>query len=84
MRNFTFLIGSMDDFDSAEDLVTAWQSGDHEFSSFNTSVYYISLSEECKVDGCPTLACVAVEIGRGRAATDGWFLDETFSCLTGE
>ena len=85
MRNFTFLIGSMDDFGSDQDLAQAWQS-EEQFSKFNynASAYHISLSEECKIEGCSTLAAIAVEIGRGRAMADGWCFDDTFSCLMGE
>ena len=85
MQNFTFLIGSMDYFSSDQDLTQAWQS-EEQFSKFNyhASAYHISLSEECKIEGCSTLAAIAVEIGRGRAMADGWCLDDTFSFLMGE
>jgi len=85
MRNYTFLIGSMDDFGSGLDLAQAWLSKE-QFSkfNFNASAYYISLSEECKIEGCSTLAAIAIEIGRGRAMADGWCIDDTFSCLMGE
>jgi len=84
MRKYIFLIGDFSDFDSAEELATAYLSGEEEFSKYNASAYHISLSEECKIEGCSTLAAIAVEIGRGRAMANGWCLDDTFSFLMGE
>ena len=84
MRKYIFLIGDISDFDSAEELAIAYLSGEEEFSKYNASAYHISLSEESKVEGCSTLAAIAVDIGRGRAMADGWCLDDTFSCLVEE
>jgi len=80
MQNFTFLIGSMDYFSSDQDLTQAWQS-EEQFSKFNyhASAYHISLSEECKIEGCSTLAAIAVEIGRGRAMAGALMIPSVFS-----
>jgi len=81
MRKYIFLIGDFSDFDSAEELATAYLSGEEEFSKYNASAYHISLSEECKVGGYLSLADIAIEIGRGQAMSRGWSRDGTFNCL---
>ena len=78
MRNFIYLIGSTDDFDSIEDLKAAYFNGDTEH---NMSVIPVSLSETCQVQGYDTLQGIATMNGRGEAMSDGWCLDDTVSIL---
>jgi len=78
MRHFIYLIGSMDDFESLEQLKNAYFNGDTEH---NMSVFPVSLSEVCQVEGYNTLEEIASQIGRGEAMGGGWCLDDTLSCL---
>ena len=79
MRHFTYLIGTMDDFESYEALEAAYRDGT--IGDYNASVYPISLSEDCKVKGYDTLEELAVMIARGEAMTNDWCLDGTLSIL---
>jgi hypothetical protein len=79
MRNFIFLIGSTDDFESLEDLKTAFF--DSALGDYNASIILVSLDEACKVKGYNTLEEIATMIARGEAMSDGWCLDDTLSCL---
>ena len=81
MRNFVYLIGSTDDFESLEDLKSAYFSGDHNFGDYNASIIPVVLDEACKVKGYDTLEEIATLIGRGEAMAEGWCLDDTLSCL---
>jgi hypothetical protein len=45
------------------------------------SVFPVSLSEVCQVEGYNTLEEIATQIGRGEAMGGGWCLDDTLSCL---
>ena len=78
MRHFIFLIGTTDDFESLEDLKNTYFNGDTER---NMSVFPVSLSEVCQVEGYDTLQEIATMIGRGEAMSNGWCLDDTLSCL---
>ena len=86
MRNFVYLVGSADDFESFDDFRAAWQGGVHagEFSNFNASAYYVSISTESRVEGCERLEDVAHLIGRGRAMGDGWSFDNCWGLLVEE
>jgi hypothetical protein len=79
MRNFIFLIGSTDDFESLEVLKTAFF--DCALGDYNASIILVSLDEACKVKGYNTLEEIATMIARGEAMTSGWCLDDTLSCL---
>jgi hypothetical protein len=81
MRNFTYVIGSSDDFADLEDLRNTHLNGDTER---NMSTYEISLSEGTIVVGYDKLAEVATMIGRGEAMSDGWCLDDTLSFIMEE
>ena len=78
MRHFIFLIGSTDDFESLEDLKNTYFNGDTER---NRSVFPVSLSEVCQVEGYSRLEEIATMIGRGEAMSSDWCLDGTLSCL---
>ena len=79
MRHFIYLIGSMDDFQSLEQLKNAYFNGNDTYR--NMSVFPVSLSEACQVEGYNTLEEIATQIGRGEAMGGGWCLDDTLSCL---
>ena len=83
MKRFIYLIGTMDDFSSPEDLKQeyfddpAGASPDRR----NMSVYPVSLDEACKVQGYDSLQEIAIMIARGEAMTNDWCLDDTVSIL---
>ncbi len=79
MRHFIFLIGSTDDFESLEDLKNTYFNGNDTYR--NMSVFPVSLSEVCQVEGYDRLEEIATLIGRGEAMAEGWCLDDTLSCL---
>jgi len=79
MRNFIYIIGTMDDFESYEALEAAYRDGT--IGDYNASVYPVSLSEDCKVKGYDTLEEIATMIGRGEAMSTDWCLDDTVSIL---
>jgi len=79
MRNFVYIIGTMDDFESYEALEAAYRDGT--IGDYNASVYPVSLSEATKVQGYDTLQEIATMIGRGEAMTNDWCLDDTVSVL---
>ena len=56
MRNFVYIIGTTDDFESLEDLKNTYFNGDTER---NMSVFPVSLSEACRVEGYNTLEEIA-------------------------
>ncbi len=79
MRHFIFLIGSADDFESIEDLKNTYFNGNNTYR--NMSVFPVSLSEVCQVEGYGVLEEIATMIGRGEAMSSDWCLDGTVSCL---
>lgn len=77
MRTFVYVIGSMDDFESLEDLKNTYvNNGD---TDRNMSAFPVELSEDCKVTGYDRPAEIATIIGRGEAMSNGWCLDDTIS-----
>jgi hypothetical protein len=78
MKHFIYLIGTMDDFESLEDLQNTYFNGD---TDRNMSAFPVSLDEGCKVQGYDTLQEIATMIGRGEAMTSDWCLDGTLSCI---
>ena len=81
MRYFTYLIGTMDDFKSVEDLKQEYLDSGTEPITRNMSAYLVNLDEGCKVQGYNTLEEIALMIGRGEAMTEDLCLDGTFSVL---
>jgi len=79
MRNFVYIIGTTDDFESLEDLKNTYFNGNNTYR--NMSVFPVNLSEACQVEGYDTLEEIATLIGRGEAMAEGWCLDDTLSCL---
>ena len=79
MRNFVYIIGTTDDFESLEDLKNTYFNGNDTYR--NMSVFPVSLSEVCQVEGYTRLEEIATILGRGEAMSSGWCLDDTLSCL---
>ena len=83
MRNFIYLIGTSDDFESIEDLKQEYFDDPRGEKSDrrNMSVYPGVLSEACKVQSYDSLQEIATMIARGEAMTNDWCLDDTVSIL---
>ena len=82
MRNFIYLIGTSDDFESIEDLKQEYFNDPALLTlPRNMSVYPVSLDEACKVQGYDSLQEIAIMIARGEAMTNDWCLDDTVSIL---
>ena len=83
MINFIYLIGSMDSFESVEDLKQEYfkdPSGGRARGR-NMSIYPVSLDESFRVKGYTDLEDLATIIARGEAMTNDWCLDGTVSIL---
>jgi hypothetical protein len=75
MRKFIFLIGSMDDFESLEDLKTAYfELGALIRNKGNGSYYEFELPAHLD-------RSIALCVGRGLAFSNDWCMDGTFSTL---
>jgi hypothetical protein len=82
MRNFTYIIGSADDFESVQDLVQVYRVDPRGARGRrNMSIYPVSLSEGTTAAGYHSLEEIATILARGEAMTDGWCLDDTVSAL---
>ena len=79
MRKFIFLIGSMDDFESLEDLKNTYFNGNNTYR--NMSVFEVELSEACRVSGYDSLPEISTLIGRAEAFSNSWCEDDTISTL---
>jgi len=80
MKYFTYLIGTMDDFESIEDLKQEFANSGSD-TDRNMSVYPVVLDAACKVQGYDTLEELATMIARGEAMSNDWCLDGTLSIL---
>jgi hypothetical protein len=78
MRNFVYIIGSMDDFESYEELETAYF--ENKLGDRNASVFHIQLRESAGTDVLP-IRDLATLIGRGMAFGADWCMDGTFGDL---
>jgi hypothetical protein len=81
MRKFTYLIGTMDDFESIEDLKQEYFDSGTEPITRNMSVYLVEIDPACRIRGYETIEEIATMIGRGEAMTNDWCLDGTISVL---
>jgi len=71
MKVYTFVIGSMDDFEAIEDLMDyAEQEGFG--GSLNYSIFEFDCPSDCSEE-------IVTSIGRGYAFSNGWSMDDTFS-----
>lgn len=73
MKVYTFVIGSMDDFEGIEDLMDYVEQEGFE-GSLNYSVFEFECPDKCS-EG------IVGSIGRGIAFSNGWSMDDTFSFL---
>jgi len=80
MRNFVYIIGTTDDFESLEDLKAAYFSGDHNFGDYNASAYRFQLRADSGTDSM-SVQKIAHLIGFGLAFSDDWCMEGTFSDL---
>tara|TARA_R110002073_G_scaffold101152_1_gene229953 strand:- start:235 stop:492 length:258 start_codon:yes stop_codon:yes gene_type:complete len=75
MKTYTFIIGTMDDFETVGDLIKYVEYKPTEDSSAaNYSIFEFDAPVECDED-------TVVMIGRGYAFSNDWSMDDTFSCV---
>ena len=73
-RTFTFVIGSMDDFESIEELIDYVEAnGDKGFQNYSVFGF------DVPADACDHETVTL--IGRGYAFSNSWCMDDTFSCV---
>ena len=77
MRKFIFLIGSMDDFESLENLQNTYFNGG--VTERNMSVFTFDVPDVGT--NSLTVRDIATYIGRGLAFSNDWCMDGTLSCL---
>lgn len=77
MRKFIYLIGSMDDFESLEDLQNTYFNGG--VTERNMSVFTFDVPDVGT--NSLTVRDIATYIGRGLAFSNDWCMDGTLSCL---
>ncbi len=78
MRNFVYIIGSTDDFESLEGLKSAYF--DDRLSGKNASVYRFQLRADSGSDRM-SVQQIAHLVGFGLAFSNDWGMDGTFSDL---
>lgn len=74
MKTYTFIIGTMDDFESMDELISHFESSSFPNSICNCSSFEFEAPAECGED-------TVTMIGRGYAFSNHWSLDDTFSCV---
>jgi len=74
VKTYTFLIGTMDDFESVDELLNHFENSSYLNSICNCSAFEFEAPESCDQD---TVAM----IGRGIAFSNNWSMDDTFSCV---
>lgn len=77
MRRFTYIIGSMDDFESYDALEAAYRNGT--IGDYNASVFTFDVPD-VGTDSL-TVRDIATYIGRGLAFSSDWCMDGTFGDL---
>ena len=77
MRKFIYIIGSMDDFESLEDLQNTYFNGG--VTERNMSVFTFDVPDVGT--NSLTVRDIATYIGRGLAFSNDWCMDGTLSCL---
>tara|TARA_B100000287_G_C20534484_1_gene742170 strand:+ start:774 stop:1019 length:246 start_codon:yes stop_codon:yes gene_type:complete len=71
-NTFTFIIGSMDDFESTDELIDHFEGSNYPSSICNCSSYEFDAPSGLHED-------VVTMIGRGMAFSDGWSMDGSVS-----
>jgi hypothetical protein len=77
MRKFTYIIGSMDDFESYAALEAAYFNGT--IGDYNASVFTFDVPDVGT--NSLTVRDIATYIGRGLAFSNDWCMDGTFGDL---
>jgi len=77
MKTFTYLIGTIDDFESIEDLKNTYFNGG--VTDRNMSVFTFDVPEVGT--NSLTVRDIATYIGRGLAFSNDWCMDGTLSTL---
>ena len=75
MKTYTFIIGTMDDFDFIESLVDYVEQEGYR-GDLNYSVFEFDCPADCSEE-------TVTMIGRGIAFSNDWCMDDTFSCVIG-
>ncbi len=73
-KTYTFLIGTMDDFESMDELIEHFEASRPPAPFRNCEAYEFEAPAECDDD-------TVTMIGRGIAFSNNWCMDDTFSCL---
>ena len=76
MKNYVFIIASMDNFENVENMILAYLEGETKF----VSAYPFGVPAEASALNPD----IAIYIGRGLAFSNGWCMDGTLSILLGE
>lgn len=76
MKNYVFLIASIDNYEAVEDMIRAYLEGEMKF----VSAYPFGVPAEASA----LIPDIAIYIGRGLAFSNGWCMDGTLSILLGE
>ena len=74
MTTYTFLIGTMDDFESLDEMVDHFAGSSYPSSICNCSAFEFEAPAACDKE-------TVTMIGRGIAFSNDWCMDDTFSCL---
>ena len=74
MKTYTFLIGTMDDFESMDELLEHFESSSYPSSICNCSAFEFEAPDTCDQE-------TVTMIGRGIAFSNDWCMDDTFSCV---
>ena len=73
MKTYTFIIGTMDDFDFIESLVDYVEQEGFD-GDLNYSVFEFDCPADCSEE-------IVTMMGRGYAFSNDWCMDDTFSCV---
>lgn len=73
MKTYTFIIGTMDDFDFIESLVDYVEQEGYD-GDLNYSIFEFDCPADCSEE-------TVTMIGRGIAFSNDWSMDDTFSCV---
>lgn len=74
MKTYTFLIGTMDDFESLDELLDHYENSSYLSSICNCSAFEFEAPVGCDYE-------TITMIGRGIAFSNSWCMDDTFSCV---
>ena len=74
MKTYTFLIGTMDDFESIGELIEHFENSSYLSSICDCFAYEFEAPIECNEE-------TVTRIGRGIAFGNGWSMDDTYSCM---